>query len=380
MRRLAAVGSALLAAGCASIAPQPLQLAPRTPATHPPIAATTGRARTTLEPVADLPGWLEEDHRSAFQAFRSTCGVSHEAPMASACNAAEAMGAADEGTARAFFETRFHAQVIAGPGLLTAYFSPEYPARSAPDETFSAALRPRPDDLVAGSPGPDDPPGRRLALQSVDGVLQPYPDRIGIELTPPIQALAWMRPEDLFFLQIQGSGGIVLPDGRRLKAVYAADNGRPFVPIARNMVAQGLLAPDHASGDTIRDWLATHRGPQAQAVMDLDPRYVFFSLQPDDGSAPVGAAGAPLPTGRAIAVDPAYHRYGELYWIDAVSPVLAGAVKRYRRLVMALDTGSAIRGDVRADLYLGRGAAAGLEAGRVRHNLLLVRLVPNIRP
>ena len=110
--------------------------------------------------------------------------------------------------------------------------------------------------------------------------------------------------------------------------------------------------------------------------MDLDPRYVFFSLIPDDGRDPTGAAGLSLPPGRAIAVDPAWHHYGELYWVDAVSPTLAGAAKSYRRVVMALDTGSAIKGDIRADLYLGRGEAAGLEAGRVRHTLLLVRLTP----
>ena len=169
---------------------------------------------------------------------------------------------------------------------------------------------------------------------------------------------------------------LVFPDGRRLKASYAADNGRPFVPIASAMIRRGLLAPDRASASAIRGWLHTHAGSEAQSVMDLDPRYVFFSLAPDDGREPAGAAGLPLMAGRAIAIDPAWHGYGELYWIDAVAPSLRGATPSYRRLVMALDTGSAIRGNVRADLYLGRGEQAGLEAGRVRHTLLLVRLVP----
>ncbi len=380
MRRLAAVCSALLATGCASVAP------PSPYTSYPQIGRSLPQRSTTsalspLDAVSSLPGWLEEDHRTAFQAFRATCGVSRDPGMAKACAAARDNGREiDDTAARLFFESWFRVEPIPGPGLLTAYFSPEYPARTQPDEVFSAALRPPPYDLVLMAPGLHDPPGRKLSMQSLDGALQPYADRTSIELTAPTQALAWMRPEDLFFLQIQGSGGVVFPDGRRLKAIYAADNGRPFTPIARTMVAQGLLAPEHASGEAIRSWLATHRGAQAQAVMDLNPRYIFFSLQSDDGLDATGAAGVPLPAGRAIAVDPAFHRYGELYWIDAVSPVLAGAVKRYRRLVMALDTGSAIRGDVRADLYLGRGEAAGLEAGRVRHNLLMVRLAPKNQP
>ncbi len=371
MRRLAAVWLALAAAGCASVG-QPRPAFP----VAPPQANAAPASTRGVGGVADLPGWAQEDHRAALEAFRAGCPVSTDPALGPACREAKALAGADDAAARRFFETRFRPEVAPGSGLLTAYFAPEYPARAEPDAVFSAALRPRPDDLVLAPPGPDDPPGRKVPRLSFGGELLAYPDRAGIELTPPVQALAWMRPEDLFFLQIQGSGGLAFPDGRRLKAVYAADNGRAFVPVARNMVRQGLLTPERASGGSIRAWLAEHRGSQAQAVMDLDPRYVFFSLLPDDGRDPTGAAGVLLPPGRAIAIDPAFHRYGEPCWIDAVSPVLAGAVPRYRRLVIALDTGSAIRGDVRADLYLGRGEAAGLEAGRVRHNLLLVRLVP----
>ncbi len=185
-----------------------------------------------------------------------------------------------------------------------------------------------------------------------------------------------MRPEDLFYLQIQGSGVLSFPDGRHMKAAYTADNGKPFVAIARPMVNLGLLGGAGASGDNIRAWLAAHRGAQAQAVMWLDPRYVFFNVAPDDGREPPGAAGVPLPPGRAIAIDPGRHAYGELFWIDASAPTLTGAAKTYRRTVVALDTGAAIRGEVRADLYIGSGAAAGSEAGRVRHTLRMTRLVP----
>jgi membrane-bound lytic murein transglycosylase A len=223
------------------------------------------------------------------------------------------------------------------------------------------------DPAQAGRPGAAIDPG--------SGPLLPYPDRANIEAAPAT-ALAWLRPEDLFFLQIQGSGSLVFEDGRRMKALYAANNGRPFVGLANAMRDRGLLPADGASGEAIHAWLAAHRGPDAQALMQLNPRYAFFSLQPDDGRPPVGAANLPLPAGRAVAVDRTQHAMGELLWVDAESPLLKGAFPTYRRLAVALDTGGAIQGQVRADLYLGEGPAAGAEAGRVRHTLRLYRLAP----
>jgi membrane-bound lytic murein transglycosylase A len=273
------------------------------------------------------------------------------------CLRAIALGPADEAAARTFLEQSFTPVPVAGTGLLTGYFSPVYEARTQPDDMFSAPVRPRPADLPPAGAGP-------------------YAERAEIEARPSADALAWMRPEDLFFLQIQGSGTLVFADGARLAAVADGTNGAAFVGIARPMRDQGLLADNDTSAETIRTWLASHRGPLAQALMDLDPRYVFFRLRPDDGAEPAGAAGARLIPGRSIAVDPAAHALGELIWLDAAAPVLTGAFPTYRRLVVALDTGGAIKGDARADLYLGRGPAAGLEAGRVRHQLRLWRLAP----
>jgi membrane-bound lytic murein transglycosylase A len=375
----AAFAAGLLAtlalAGCASERPAPLPYAPAP--VRPAVRASPAVAGPGVSSLANLPGWAEEDHAAALLAFQSGCGVASDPEMRAACARARALGPAGEAAARSFFETNFRPVILPGPGLLTGYFAPEYPARSAPDPVFSAAVRPRPADLLIAPADPDAGGRKPAVLQKADdGQTWPYPDRAGIELTPAAEALAYLRPEDLFFLQIQGSGVLVFPDGRRLKAAYAADNGRPFVPIASAMVRRGLLQPDHASAGAIRAWLRAHPGAEAQSLMDLDPRYIFFSVQPDDGREPGGAAGQPLTAGRSIAVDPAWHPYGGLFWIDAAAPMLNGAVKTYRRLVMALDTGSAIRGDVRADLYMGRGEAAGLEAGRVRHTLLMIRLAP----
>jgi len=268
------------------------------------------------------------------------------------------MQTTDDPTARRFFEANFSAEAPAANGLLTAYFAPEYPAQDTPDEIFSAPVRPLPGD-----------PGAYAARTRAD-----------IETDPAEGVRAFMKPEDLFYLQIQGSGVLVFPDGRRMKAIYAGDNSLPFTAIARPMLQAGLLSADQLSGDAIRGWLANHRGAEADAVMDKNQRYIFFDLVPDDGRDPAGAAGTSLPAGRAIAVDPTYHRYGALYWIDADAPTLNGAVPAYRRLALALDTGAAIRGERRADLYIGRGDAAGHEAGRVRHVLSLVRLIPTPPP
>lgn len=307
---------------------------------------------------AVLPGWNDEDHLAAFRAYIEGCGPARDAASRAVCARAQAMSSTlTPSDARAFFEANFSAvparTLDGAPGLLTSYFAPEYPARRVPDSEFSAPVLPKPaDPRDAG-------------------------DRATIEATArPDQALAWMRPEDLFFLQIQGSGYLTFEDGARGRAAYAADNGKTFVGIARPMARQGLLPENGTSGDAIRGWLADHRGYEAQAVMALNPRYIFFRLDPDDNGHPPGAAGIPLTERRAIAVDPSHWRYGELVWLEADGGNLRGATASYRGLAMALDTGSAIRGPVRADLYMGRGDAAGVEAGTVRHPLHMWRLVP----
>ena len=300
---------------------------------------------------ADLPGWASEDHAAAFAAFRATCGVARDPALARACERARAAGPLTDAAARSFFEDGFSLDPATGSGVLTAYFAPEYPARPRPEAEFSAPVRPAPANSG------------------------PQPERATIEASPAPDALAWMRPEELFFLQVQGSGVLVFPDGRRMKALYAGANGRPYLAIGGPMRARGLL-PGEVSAGAIRAWLAAHRGPEADAVMRLNPRYGYFRLVPDDGRAPAGSAHIPLPAGRAVAVDLAFHPMGELLWIDADKPVLPGAKPAYRRLVVALDTGAAIRGPVRADLYLGEGDAAGEEAGLVRHALRLYRLAP----
>lgn len=337
--------------------------APSEPAPRPPTRPQPRPEQPRGQSPSTLPGWNEEDHLAAFNAWVDGCRASRDAAARVQCDRAmhirQTSRPVTPSMARAFFETGFTvvaAETADGrPGLLTSYFAPEYAARHARDAEFDMPV------LAA-------PAGWRRG--------QTLPPRAEIEAAPPTETLAWMRAEDLFFLQIQGSGYLTFEDGTRARAAYAADNGRTFVGIATPMARQGLLPRNGTSGDAIRAWLAAHRGPEAQAVMALNPRYIFFKLDPDDGGDPVGAAGIPLTARRAIAVDPAHWRYGDLVWISADGGDLAGARGSYQGLVMALDTGSAIRGPVRADLYMGRGDAAGAEAGAVRHPLRMWRLVP----
>jgi membrane-bound lytic murein transglycosylase A len=361
--RVAALVGLLLLCACATrptAAPPPtppraVRVAP--PAAPRPQAPVAAAPRRDLSP-AELPGWGTEDHRAAFAAYRAACAGTSGASDRKVCQDARKLGPLDEPGARRFFETRFDARLVDQPGLLTGYFAPEYEARHEPDEVFSAAVLARPQDLRRGP----------------DGHFPPYRTRAEIEAAPG-PALAYMRPEDLFFMQIQGSGYLTFPGGGHLRAAYAADNGLPFKGIAAPLTQQGLLKASETSGDRIRAWLAEHRGLQARAITDLDTRYVFFSLQPDTGGSPAGAAGTPLPAGRAAAIDPLFHAFGDLLWLASDDGALPGA-QPYRRLVIALDQGGAIKGPARVDLYVGRGEAAGAEAGRIKQPLRLYRLVP----
>ncbi|MFC5345817.1 MltA domain-containing protein [Brevundimonas staleyi] len=356
--RLVLAGTLLLLAGCATPRPEG-QVSPTQPhvPTRPPQTSSLPGPQT-------LPGWADEDHLAAFDAYAAACRVARDAASTRQCERAQHIRRTSRpvtpSMARAFFEEGF-AVVAAetadgGPGLLTSYFAPEYQARRFPDREFDTPVLGRPAGWTRG---------------------QVLAERAVIEAgPPPSPPLAWMRAEDLFFLQIQGSGYLTFEDGSKARAAYAADNGHRFVGIARPMAERGLLPANGTSGEAIRAWLAAHRGPEARTITALNPRYIYFAMDPDDGGDPAGAAGVPLPARRAIAVDPASWTYGDLAWISAGAGNLRGARHGYSGLVMALDTGSAIRGPVRADLYMGRGHAAGEEAGAVRHPLRMWRLVP----
>jgi membrane-bound lytic murein transglycosylase A len=367
--RICGLAAALLLAACAHHPAGPRPSIPLTAPPHRPAAAARPEPSTATPPpapapvveaplpggLAALPGWAGEDHLAALTAARAACAAAGGADPAGVCLRLSWLDQPTDDQAREFLERNYQVTPAPEAGVLTGYFTPIYEARRTADAEFSAPVRPRP---------PSQRPGTSA-----------HATRAQIDDWPTDDALGWMRPEDLFFLQIQGSGVLVFPEGARLRAVFDGANDQPFSGVATPMRAQGMLGTD-ASGNAIHAWLASHRGAEAQAVMDLDRRYIFFKLQPDDGELPAGAAGVRLIPGRAVAVDPASHHMGELLWLDADAPLLPGAFPAYHRVAAALDTGSAIKGNARADLYLGEGDAAGVEAGRIRHTLRLYRLEP----
>jgi membrane-bound lytic murein transglycosylase A len=291
------------------------------------------------------------------------------------------------GGERAFFESYFTPHHVRGPGdaRLTAYYEPIIEARRTPDGAFSAPLLRRPNDMVsvdvaAFAEAYDDQAlrgaPRRLTGQLNGAVVRPYPPRR--EIAPQVgQAFAYAHPVDVYNLQVQGSGRLAFPDGTQARAAYAAQNGYRWRSALGALREAGELQ-NGATWANFKAW-SDARGPEAtRNALDNDPSYVFFEEEPieDPSSGPRGAAGVPLTPLGSIAVDPAYHPYGALVFVDGSYD---GAP--FRRLLVAQDTGGAIRrGPLRGDVFAGSGPEAGRWAERMngpaRWWTLLPRGVP----
>jgi membrane-bound lytic murein transglycosylase A len=298
--------------------------------------------------------------------------------MAPLCAEAATLPRQNDAAARRFFETRF-APEPAGRGLMTGYFEPELRGAREPGPGFPAALRPRPADLVELNPAALTAPERGIRRRVGDHV-EPFPDRAGIEagaLDDAAPPFLWLADTvDKFFLQIQGSGRVVLPDGGVLRVGYAAQNGHRYVAIGRVLIERGAIPRERMSMQAIRAWLAAAPPEDAAAVLAANPSYVFFrlveGLAEKDG--PVGTLGVPLTPGRSIAVDPALVPLGLPVWVETRDPVSGMPI---RRLVVAQDTGGAIRGVGRGDWFWGWGAWAEERAGRMSEPSAMTLLRPH---
>lgn len=297
-----------------------------------------------------------------------------------ACAEAAALPPGDHAAARAFLERRFQ-PVAVGQGTLTGYFEPELRGSATRDARFATPLHARPPDLVEVDLGTflPDLRGRRTAGLVRDGRLLPYHDRAAIAggaLAGRGLELLWVDdPADAFFLQIQGSGRVRMADGRVLRVGYAGQNGHPYHAIGRTLIERGALTRETVSMQSIRAWMAEAGPAEAAALMARNPSYVFFRLLPDlpPEAGPIGTLGAPLSPMRSLAVDRAETALGLPVWVSGRDP-LEGAP--LRRLAVAADTGGAIRGPARADLFTGWGAEAAERAGRMREEAELFVLVP----
>lgn len=280
--------------------------------------------------------------------------------------------------ARDFFERNFAPVRVRETGRLTGYYEPYVEVRSRPDAEFSMAIRARPGDLLTGDLGQfiAGHEGQRIVGRAQDQQFTPYLTRAEIERENLGVPLAWGRPIDVFFLQIQGSGRLLYRDGGEARVRFAAHNGRDYVSIGRILIARGELSPHNASKQDIQAWLRA-RGPLAwRPLFDENPRYVFFSLDtdmdPDEG--PTGSQGAPLTPMASLAIDPAHHAWGVPVFLEAA----IDGEPDWRGLVVAQDAGGAILGPARGDLFFGWGVEAGERAGRqndpdARWTLLLPR-------
>ena len=320
------------------------------------VTASGSAAETSYDILKfrDLDGWGEDDHAAALSVFLNTCPDLKEPDWQSLCAVAQSQ---KPEAARAFFELFFRPVLIrdGNPALFTGYFEPELDGSRVATGRFRYPLYKIPPEARASNPWLT----RREILTS--GVM----DGRGLEI-------AWVDdPVELFFLQIQGSGRVRLPDGGSLRVGYGGSNGRPYRSIGVELVRRGIYKAHQVSAEVIKNWV--RRNPEeGRELLLFNPSYVFFrevsQVAADRG--PLGAMNRSVTALRSIAVDPAYTPLGAPVWIekDGAGPM--------RRLMIAQDTGSAIKGAQRADVFFGTGDGAGQAAGTLKDPGRMVVLLP----
>lgn len=350
---------------------QPPAVPPPPVGTAPPVTM----AGFQLLPVdySQLPNWAYDAHAQALKAFRRSCGnIGGKRAVGSsgnggafgtagdwqrACNAAARAGGSDA-AARAFFEEWFVPYLVESAGSNDGLFTGYY-------EALLNGSRRRSDRYSVPLYRPPGAGGRKYNRAEIEaGALAGK----GLELL-------WADdPVEVFFLQIQGSGRVRLDDGSIIRIGYAGNNGFSYFPIGRELIRRGEIAPEQMSMQAIRVWLEAHPN-QADGLMNMNPSYVFFRILDNDGEGPIGAHGVSLTPGRSLAVDPSFVPYGVPVWLETTDPVQGNAPMH--RLVVAQDTGGAIKGPIRGDVFWGMGQEAELRAGLMkqpgRYFLLLPR-------
>jgi membrane-bound lytic murein transglycosylase A len=358
------------------------------------------RSPTDLSPLllplsySEIHGWHDDDLGEALSCLRAAFRTSGVTPKTRALGvegavlrqAAACATDADElsaEAARKFWERHFIPCRIAASGFVTGYYEPEVGANRSPTKRFRVPLYRRPPDLVEINDH-DRPPGWnpeiRFGRRTVAGI-KPYFDRAAIEsgaLAGRGLELAYVESAvDAFFIHIQGSARLRLAGGEVLRIAFDGKSGHPYTSIGRLAVERGILSREAADKDGLEAWLKAHDG-EGKALMHENRSFIFFKeTAVSDADGPLGAAGIPLTAGRSLAVDRALHTFQTPIWVEA--PELADPDRRappFRRLMIAQDTGSAIVGPTRGDIFFGSGAGAGKLAGGVRHPASMIALVP----
>lgn len=318
-------------------------------------AMSLGQATTAqVLSFGDLAGWAEDDHLSAVKAFLVTCDQLDGADWQPICKLA-ARAATSEKAAKSFFEMLFRPIVIGTPpALFTGYYEPELPGSLTKTRRFAHPIYRKPDDLRDG---------------------QVYYDRKSIEagaLRGRGLEIAYLEdPVEAFFLHVQGSGRIKLTNGKTLRVGYAAANGYTYRSVGQEMVARGTFTQDQVSAQVIQSFVRNNPR-QGRELLNVNPSYVFFRVIPEltPEMGPIGAMNRSITTLRSIAVDPSFTTLGTPVWIDKTGD------NPMQRLMIAQDTGGAIKGAQRADIFYGTGQAAGDAAGIVKDGGRMVQLLP----
>ncbi len=302
----------------------------------------------------ELDGWAEDDPREALTAFLETCDLLKDPTWRPLCGLARDAGDSAE-SARAYFEM-FYRPVLVGtpPALFTGYYEPVLDGSLTRTSRYRYPIYARPPELRDG-----------MVYHSRSQIEAGAISGRGLEI-------AWLDdPVEVFFLHIQGSGRIRLPDGRMLRVGYGGKNGHAYRSVGKEMVRRGTHTADQVSAQAIRSWVRSNPGP-GHAMLDTNPSYVFFRRLPDLAAhkGPIGAMGRSITGMRSIAIDPRFNPLGAPVWIekDGQNPL--------RQVMIAQDTGGAIKGAQRADIFFGTGADAGDAAGTVKDGGRMLLLLP----
>jgi len=368
-------------AACAPCPSCPAVVTPTTP-TPPPAAAFS----RTLQAAnwSDLPGWAEDDHAAAWAAFLQSCRGMASKPNAAAWKrVCEQARGSSEAQARQFFESHLKPYAVlaadANPnGMMTGYYEPLLRGSRLPAKGFDQPVRGVPDDLLTIDLSTLFPElkDKRVRGRIEGNKVVPYWSRGEIVTRGDRQAgrpLLYVDDAvELFFLQVQGSGRVKMTDGSMVRLNYADQNGHPYNSIGRILVERGELKLEEASMQGIRAWAKANPG-RLEDVLNANPSYVFFREVPNSKDGPVGALGVPLTPERSIAVDPRSVPLGTPVFMATTRPNTAQPMNR---LVMAQDTGGAIKGAVRADYFWGFGKEPAEQAGKMKQSGRLWLLLP----
>lgn len=366
-------------------------------------AAPTAAPSITSPPVAapglhllparfeDLPGWRDEDFSAALPALRASCARLSQDNNADLARFGFAGSAADwrlpcaalarvqEGAVRQTLIEHFRpwraytdlrTGEMRGEGLFTGYFEPVLRGSRTRQGAFQTPLHRRPNDLVTVELGQfrENLRGQRLAGRIERGQLIPYADRAAIAggalRGKNLEILYVDNPVDAFVLQIQGSGRVRLDDGRELRLGFAAQNGHAYIALGKVLADAGLVNPENITLPAIRAALSA-RPQEVQDWLNRNPSYVFFEEQPN-ATGPLGAQGLPLTAGRSLAIDRAHWPLGMPFWVATRIPVESGGDMAFTRLMIGQDTGGAIRGPIRGDIFFGPGRQAEWVAGHMK--------------